>query len=77
MKRRTMEDYRQEIKKALTNPERLTCDYWHKPVNMRTSEQIKYFYLYHRIPSDKTIQILREMLEENQKSDDGNVCAKV
>lgn len=63
MKRRTMDDYRQEIMKALTNPEPQTNDYWHKPANMRAEEQVDYFFRYHRIPTDKTIKILNEIKE--------------
>lgn len=63
MKRRTYEDYKAEIMKAFTNPEPKTCDYWHKPANMRAEEQVDYFFRYHRIPTDKTIKILNEIKE--------------
>lgn len=63
MKRRTYEDMKQEIIKALTNPEPKTCDWWHKPANMKTRERIDYFYNYHRISTSKTMKILNELEE--------------
>lgn len=64
MARRTYEDYKREIVKALTDPEPKTVDYWKSPVKMSTIDRAEFFYTYHRIPVSKTIKILKEISEE-------------
>lgn len=61
MKRRTYEDFKQEIIKALTNPEPKTCDAYVLK-NIDTTELSDYFYKYHRIRSEITNKVLRELV---------------
>lgn len=63
MKRRTYDDMKQEIIKALTDPEPKTCDDY-RLKNIDPTELTDYFYRYHRIRSEITNKVLRELVGE-------------